>query len=328
MKRALWLLAAVLPIAAQPKLLVNAKVDTRSAAGGLEPAFKALVSTQPQPAWIGYMVPSTRTYNLSCDFGNNNGWGQSGVVHLEPPDHALILFRVVDNAVERIRALSPDCQLDAGDVPFHWLSDVQPAQSVALLSTFATQHDTPYNSAMSAISIHSDPAADQALDHFLATDQPQALRLRVVGWMGSSRGKHGLDVLKNLIANDPDLRVRERAVSALTSSHEPEATDLLINIARSDKNAKLRAQAISDLNRKPTQKVIATLTNAIENDSDLDVQKRAVSVLQNLPDGEGIPYLINVVKNTKSPEVRKQAMSNLRSSRDPRALAFFEDVLK
>ena len=59
-----------------------------------------------------------------------------------------------------------------------------------------------------------------------------------------------------------------------------------------------------------------------------DVQKRAVSVLQNLPDGEGIPYLINVVKNTKSPEVRKQAMSNLRSSRDPRALAFFEDVLK
>lgn len=328
MKPALCLVAAALCAAAQPKLLVNAKVDTRSASGGLESAFKALLTTQPQPAWIGYMVPSTRTYGLGCDYSNNNGWGPGGVVHLEPPDHALILFRIVDNTVERIRALSPDCSLDAGEVPFHWITDVQPAQSVALLSTFATQHDMPYNSAMSAISVHADPAADQALDHFLAPDQPQALRLRVVGWLGSSRGKRGLDELKTLIANDSDLRVRERAVSALASSREPEAMDLLIAIARNDKNPKLRAQAVGDLGRRPTQKVIATLTNAVESDPDLDVQKRAVSTLHNLPDGEGIPYLINIIKNTKSPEVRKQAMNTLRSSRDPRALAFFEDVLK
>jgi HEAT repeat protein len=328
MKSALCLMAAALSLAAQPKTLINAKVDTRSAAGGLDAAFKAVLTAQPQPAWIGYMVPSTRTYNLGCEYVNNNGWGNSGVVHLEPPDHALILFRVVDNAVERIRSLSPDCQLDAGDVPFHWLADVQPAQSVALLATFATQHEMPYNSAMSAISVHADPAADQALDRFLAADQPQALRLRVVGWLGSNRGKHGIEALKNLIANDADMRVRERAISSLGSSREPEAQDLLVAIARNDKNAKLRAQAIGDLARRPTQKVISTLTNAVENDPDTDVQKRAVSALHNLPDGEGIPYLISIVKNTKSPEARKQAMNNLRSSRDPRALAFFEDVLK
>ena len=328
MKRALCLLAAAVSLAAQPKLLVNAKLDTRSAASGLEPAFKALVSAQPQPAWIAYMVPSVRTFNLGCEYVNGNGFGSSGIVHLEPPDHALILFRIENNTVDRIRSLSPDCQIDAGDVPFHWLTDVQPAQSVALLATFATQHDLPYNNAMNAIATHADPAADQTLDRFLAPDQPQALRLRVVGWMGSSRGKHGLEVLKNLIASDSDLRVRERAVSALGNSREPEAMDLLIGIARNDKNAKLRAQAISDLGRKPAQKVIPTLTYAIDNDSDLDVQRRAISTLHGLPDGEGIPVLINIVKNTKSLEVRKQAMSTLRNSRDPRALSFFEDVLK
>ena len=327
MTRALWVLAAALPLAAQPKLLVNARVDTRSAAAGLEPAFKAVLAAQPQPAWIGYMVPSVRTFNLGCEY-NNNGWGGPGTVHLELPDHALILFRVENNAIDRIRSLSPDCQIDGGDVPFHWLSDVQPAQSVALLAGIATQHDLPYNGAMNAIATHADPSADQTLDRFLAADQPQALRLRVVGWMGSTRGKHGLDVLKNLIANDTDLRVRERAINALGNSREPEALDLLIGIARNDKNGKLRAQAIGDLGRKPSQKVIPTLTNAIENDNDLDVQRRAVSALQNLPDGEGIPYLITIVKNTRSPEVRKQAMSNLRNSRDPRALSFFEDVLK
>ena len=36
MKPLLWLMAAALPLAAQPKLLVNAKLDTRSAAAGLE----------------------------------------------------------------------------------------------------------------------------------------------------------------------------------------------------------------------------------------------------------------------------------------------------
>ena len=41
MRRALWLLAAALPLAAQPKLLINAKTDTRSAASGLEQVFKA-----------------------------------------------------------------------------------------------------------------------------------------------------------------------------------------------------------------------------------------------------------------------------------------------
>jgi HEAT repeat protein len=327
MKRALWLVAAAVSLWAQPKLLVNAKLDTQSAAGGLEPAFKALLAAQPQPAWIGYTVPSTRTFNLGCEY-NGDGWGPSGTVHLEPPDHALILFRVVGGAVERIRSLSPDCQIDAGGVPVHWLSDVEPAQSVALLAGIATNYDMPYNSAMSAIAVHANPAADQALERFLRPDQPQPLRLRVVSWMGSARGKHGLDVLKNLIANDPDERVRERAVNAVSSSREPEALDLLISIARSDKNARLRAQAIADLGRKPPHKVIPTLTNAIENDSDLDVQRRAVSALQSMPDGEGIPLLINVVKNTKSPDVRRQAMSSLRNSRDPRALAFFEDVLK
>ena len=54
MKRALLSLAIALPLAAQPKLLVNAQVDTRSAAAGLEQQFRPLVTAQPQPAWIAY----------------------------------------------------------------------------------------------------------------------------------------------------------------------------------------------------------------------------------------------------------------------------------
>ena len=327
MKPAIWLLAAALPVAAQPKLLVNAQVDTRSAAGGLEPQFRALLTAQPQPAWIGYSVPAARGRNLGCDYVRD-GFNQPGVVHLEPPDHAVILFRVEANSLDRIRTLSPDCEIDAGNVPVHWLTDVEAAQSVALLVSLMPQRDRLGDSPLGAIAQHADPSADQALERFLATGQPESVRLRVVSWMASARGRHGFDVLKKLIASDPDEKVRERAVSALSSSREPEALDLMISIARGDSNPRLRQQAISALSRKPSPQVVATLSQVIESDPDNQVKRRAVSALNELPDGQGIPRLIQVVKTTPNPEVRKQAMSTLGQSHDPRAVAFFEEVLK
>ena len=326
MKLLLCLMSAALPLMAQPKLLVNAKLDSRPASAGLEQTFRPLVTAQPQPAWIAWSVPSTRV-NLGCDYVRD-GWGQQGVIHLEPPQTAVILFRVDAGAVDKIRSLSPDCEIDAGELPVHWLTDVKPAESVALLDGFATQRERYTDGAMSAIASHADPAADAALLRFLGPNQPESLRLRVVSWFGPQRGRRGLDVLKGLIANDASERVRERAISTLGGSKEPEAIDLLIATARKDKDSRMRMQALSALNRHSGAKVLNTLKEAIETDPDMQVKRRAVSCLQSMPDGEGIPLLIQLAKATSDAEVRKQAMSSLGQSRDGRALTFFEDVLK
>lgn len=326
MKHALWLAIAVAQLGAQPKLLVNAKLDSRPASAGLEQTFRPLVTGQPQPAWIGYSVPSIRTF-MGCDYVRD-GWSQPGVIHLEPPDHAVILFRVDGGKVERIRSLSPDCEIDAGDLPVHWLTDVKPAESVALLDTFATQRERYMDGAMSAIASHSDPAADAALQRFLAPTQPETIRLRVVGWFGNMRGRRGFDVLKNLIANDPSERVRERAISTLGNSKEPEAIDLLIATARKDPNSRMRMQALSALHRHSGANVLNTFKEAIESDPDVQVKRRAVSALQSMPDGEGIPLLIQLAKATHDNDVRKQAMNSLGQSHDGRAISFFEEVLK
>jgi HEAT repeats len=327
-KTALVVFAAALGLAAQPKLLINAQPDTRSAAAGLEPAFRALLSAQPQPAWIGYSVPAVRTYDgLGCEYvwnGTGNSGPGAGVVHLEPPDHMVVLMRVEDNQVTRLRTVSPDCEIDAGNVPFHWLNDVQPAQSVALLVSLSSAS----GNAMHAIAMHADPAANQALERFLASDQPESVRLRAVSAFGSNRGRAGFDVLKRVMANDPDIRVRERAVSALGNSREAEATDLLTSIAKTNADARLRTQAVSALGRKSGAAIVATLSGIAENDADKTVRRRAVSALQSMPDGEGVPTLIQMAKASKDVEMRKQAMQTLEHSRDPRALTFFEDVLK
>lgn len=320
---------AILPLAAQPKLLVNAQVDSRSAASGLETAWRGLLGQRPQPAWIGYSVPAVRNGGLGCEYVRD-GFSSPGVVHLEPPDHLVVLIRVDGGAVTRIRSLSPDCEIDAGGLPVHWLTDVAPAQSIALLASLIPARDISGDGALSAIAAHDDPAANAVLDRFLAPGQPQSLRLRAVTWMGSWRGRHGFDALKKLIAEDADPRVRERAVTALGSSREPEAGPLLISLARGDADARLREQAISALvsGRKQIPGTVDVLKAIIASDRDPQVRRRAVTALLNLPDGDGVPLLIEIVKTTQDADVRKQAMNSLGNSRDPRATAFFEDVLK
>jgi hypothetical protein len=331
---AISLAAAALPLAAQPKLLVNANLDTHSAGSGLEAAYKPLVTAQPQPAWIGWAVPAVRSYNMGCEYvfrDGQSGSGQAvsgqGVVHLEPPDHAIIMIRVDQGTVNRVRYVSPDCEIDAGGVPMHWLTDVQPAQSVALLATLVSERESGGSSAMGAIAMHADASADQTLDRLAGAQQPLSTRQRAISLLASERGHHGFEVVKDLIANDADERVKERAVQSLGNSKDPGALDLLLETARRNSNPKLRAQAISALVRRPEPKILDTLRAAID-DPDVTVQRRAISTLNSLPDGEGIPLLIQVIRTTKSAEVRKQAMNTLQGSRDPRALVFFEDVLK
>jgi hypothetical protein len=326
---ALMVFAAALPLHSQPKLLVNANLDTHSAGSGLEAAYKPFLTAQPQPAWIGWAVPAVRTYNMGCEYVFRDGQAVSGqgVVHLEPPDHAVIMVRVDQGAVSRVRYVSPDCEIDAGGVPMHWLTDVQPAQSVALLATLVSEREPGSSNAMGAIAMHADAAADQTLDRLTAAQQPLSIRQRAVSLLATERGHHGFETVKGVLANDTDERMRERAVQALGNSKDPGALDLLLETARRNANPKLRAQAVGTLARRPEPKILDTLRAAID-DPDATVQRRAISTLNSLPDGEGVPLLIQVVKTIKDAQVRKEAMNVLQNSRDPRALRFFEDVLK
>src|SRR5689334_18222721 len=153
MRTAACLIAAALSLTAQPKLLVNAQTDTRPAGAGLEQTLRPLLAAS-DASWVGYSVPSTRQ-NMGCDYVRD-GWNQPGVIHLEPPDHAVILFRVEGGQLLRIRTLSPDCEIDAGGLPVHWINDVKPAESVALLASLAEKRDRFSDSALSAISHHAD----------------------------------------------------------------------------------------------------------------------------------------------------------------------------
>ena len=297
-----------------------------SPASSLEQTFQEQYA-QPQPAWIGYTVPAVPGHDQYCDY--NQGVRAPGPVHLEPPDRVQIMFRIQDNRVSKIRSISGDCQLDADGVPLRWIRDVRPSESVAFLATFVmADSDHIRDGAVAAIALHADTAADEALERFAAAGQPESLREKAAFWMGAARGRRGYENLRRIVAADASDHIREKAIFALSISKEPQAVDTMIAVAHNDSSSHVRGQALFWLAQKAGKKAVGAISGAIENDPDTEVKKKAVFALQQLPNGEGVPMLIQVARANRNPAVRKQAMFWLGQSNDPRALAFFEEVLK
>jgi HEAT repeat protein len=300
------------------------------ASSSLQQSFQEQCA-QPQPAWVGYTVPAVAGHEQICDYGEGHSRGvrPPGPVHLEPPEQVQIMLRIQGNRVGKIRVISGNCELDADGVPIRWIRDVRPAESVAFLSTFVTlDSETTRDGAMAAIALHADGAADEALERFAAAGQPELLREKAVFWMGEARGRRGYENLRHIVTSDANEHIRDKAIYALSISKEPQAVDTMIAVAHNDASSHVRGQALFWLAQKAGKKAMGAISGAIENDPDTEVKKKAVFALQQLPNGEGVPMLIQVARVNRNPAVRKQAMFWLGQSNDPRALAFFEEVLK
>jgi HEAT repeat protein len=269
------------------------------------------------------------------DHGTNiSSRDETGTTKLEAPRSVAVLYRAEHQHITKIRLVSLDCSLDAGGLAFIWLSGVKPAESVELLASFVhgsdlDAHDDEHSSkgALTAIAMHSDPAADRLLESFTQVSEPESLRKQTAFWLGAAREKAGFAVLQKMAKNDPSSEVRAQVTFALSISHEQGAVEEMIRMAHDDQSTHVRGQALFWLAHKAGQRAVGAITGAIENDPDTDVKKKAVFALSQLPKDEGVPKLIEVAQNNHNREVRKQAMFWLGESHDPRALAFFEKVL-
>ena len=354
--------ALALGTAVQPRV-TNGRLNAQPAGANLDATFRRLVAAQSEAAWIGYAVAAVnRNEGRACCTGDT--WISDGMVftngrlatcglepssssttrrpadqpalmqnpvRLEGPDSIVVLFRVEEKAVQRIRIVSPDCELDAGGRTVQWLDGVSAPDSIKLLSTFvsrtAAKSDRLTDVAVSAIAMHRDDAADVELERLAGSENPEFVRKKVTFWLGNARGKRGFDVVKKVATNDPSVDVRKSAMMALSQSTDDQSIPELIRFARNDASSVVRGEAIFWLAQKAGQRAAGEITRAIEEDPDTDVKKRAVFGLSQLPKDEGIPLLIKIAKENKNPAVRKQAMFWLGQSKDPRALDFFAQIL-
>jgi len=327
--------------------VTNGAFDTRAASSGLERTvngFAAAVS----PSWVGYVVDGIPGDHRA---GDEYGGARCGTVYLEgrrtvesgtvsekaatASRPVAILLRVGTGAVQKIRTSPADCDLEAGGLAVHWLTGVDPSQSVAFLGRFvkvaegAPSSQAPsWNSALSAIALHAAPAAGSSLERFAAASQPVTIRKRAAFWLGATRGAEGFAALRRYAEADSDDAFRKELPTALAVSGEAAAVDLLIKMARTDSNSEVRRQAIFWLGQKAGTKVAGTLADAATSDPEAAIKERAVFALSRLPNGEGVDKLIDLARTNRDMAVRKRAIFWLSQSNDPRALDYITTVLK
>jgi hypothetical protein len=162
-----------------------------------------------------------------------------------------------------------------------------------------------------------------------SADCPMDAGGKAVHWFTNVAAADSLSYLKTFVNSaTSSSRIVDSAVTAVAMHEGQPALDSLMTMARDNASTKVRGSALFWLAQRAGQKAVGTINAAIENDPDTEVKKKAVFALSQLPKDQGVPLLIQQARTNKNAAVRKQAMFWLGQSKDPRALKFFEEILR
>ncbi len=344
-----WILATVLGVCAvaaaqQTPKVMNAQFHTEQAGGSLS-ATVGRFQHENGPLWLGYEVDAVPGSHYSAcssytqssmDDGccgvyrleeNGNSY-RSGDEKDEPITKISVLVRIDQGAIEKIRFISASCRLDAGGLPFTWLTGVGADESIGWLASLVKSDDKKHtDQALATIAMHASQKATTVLAGFASSSNPLWLREKAAFWLGAGRGHDGLLALQKLMG-DGDPEFRNKVVFDLSVNRDPAAVDDMIRMAKSDSDTRVREEAIFWVGQKAGAKAIGLLKDSIANDPEEGVKKKAVFALSQLPKDQAVPELLQVAQNNSDPAVRKEAIFWLGQTHDPRALAYFEKILE
>jgi hypothetical protein len=331
---------------ATPAALRGSAIETRGAGGNLEAAARAAAARGP--VWVAWSVPIVSGQGDACCYAgswNDKSWRRRGC-QLDGRDHnvsittdersgsandELVLYaRYEGGALQKVRAFSGDCPVDAGDARLVWLEGVDPAQSVALMGQEARSSGHTKGSgddALVALALHADAGADAALIDLAGGSTPMDLREDAIFWLGQARGERGYRELARMAAQERDARVLEKVAFSLSQCPLAAAGATLEGLALRHADPRVREEAIFWMGQRGGTGVADKLMRTAQEDSDLEVRKKAVFALSQLDDGEGVTPLLELVRHGREDALRREALFWLAQSEDPRAMESLEALL-
>ena len=190
----MWWMPAGAPSAQAP--IANAKIDTRAATQGLEREVRAVAATG-STTWIGYRLPAVAGSHRTCSNGTR--------VLLEAPSEFFVLARVEAGRIVKVRAVTPECEVDAGGMPVVWLNDVKASESVEWLATLVgTAADTRdgmqqvARPSMTAIGLHADTGASTLLA-IARTTKNQEIRRQAMSQLSQSTDPRAISLFEEIL---------------------------------------------------------------------------------------------------------------------------------
>jgi hypothetical protein len=289
-------LAAVLVVAAsaagQPRL-ANARVTEQAVTHTLSETVNRLTTASTETTWIAYAMPVENGSSSMCCWSGG-----------------------FDSAGRGNDACCGTCKLEPGSgTTFRSNDSTHLATRLEPRDTFFVFYRVE-NKRIERIRIFSE---DCGLDAGNAA----------VVWLTGVKPAESISFLSTLaLSSDATDRRMKGAVSAIAQHAGNDAVTPLVRLGREAPDTKVRSEALFWLSQRAGARAMAAITDAIEHDPETQVKRQAVFALSQLPAGEGVPKLIEVARTNANPAVRKQAMFWLGQSKDPRALSFFEQILK
>ncbi|MBV9406466.1 MAG: HEAT repeat domain-containing protein [Acidobacteriaceae bacterium] len=186
-------------------------------------------------------------------------------IELEGSDQLAVLFRVDHGQVEKVRAFSLSCALDAGGLPFVWISGVPEAASVAYVDGLIDRGDgnRVTDGALFALSQHQDGEATTRLIRRAERDPSPHLRGQALFWLAQRAGDRASATITDAIMNDPNTDVKKRAVFALSQLPADESIPKLIELARTQRNPDVRKQAFFWLGQSRDPRALAYIESVL-----------------------------------------------------------------
>jgi len=245
--RALLALSFASIMAAQgPPAVKNGVVETRAFAGDLAAQLKSGPAT-----WFGYEIKTERKGDQWCD-------GQhKSPIQLEGSDRAAVLLRVENNQVQKLRVYSLECALDAGGLPFVWLTGVSEKAGLGYLKGLSNE------SAIFAISQHAGMEATDILIDFAKNNKSTHWREQALFWLAQRAGAKSAAAIVDAIVNDPDTGVKKKAVFALSQLPASEGVPKLIEVASTQRNPEVRKQAFFWLGQSHDERAIKYIEDVL-----------------------------------------------------------------
>lgn len=345
------LLAVSVAAQAPVPVVQNGQLHARPATN-VEAAIRA-VGSATEPVWLGWREPMIDGGRRLCSTWSDGDAVVRGMLlesrgpagdgrpqltatqapaSLEAGTGVVVLLRIVDGRVERLRTIGDDCPIDANGRTIEWLT-IAPAESVRYLATLAEPTSLTADarrlaqSAASAIALHRDSAADAILDRLVSAngdgDGDNAWRL-----LAAYRGKHGYAMLARAIAAERNAATRQRLVAALRQSSESEASPTLLSLAKTDPSEHVRAEAVFGYATLAGAAGLPEVTAIATKDASQEVQRRAISGIARLPQQTSVPALLSLARTSPLPTVRKEAVGALGRVDDPRATAYLEELVR
>jgi HEAT repeats len=247
----------------------NARLDsTPLDPRGLAATVEAVRRDAPERLWIAWEVPAVAEHDSCCWSSRRRGCcldeRDHGVSFSSTPRDAssdlLVLLRVSGGQVDRVAAYSGTCPIDAAGLPVRWLDDVDPGESVDLLSSLLADRRLG-NGALAAIAFHAERRAGALLVDRARRGASRESRREALFWLAQRNEPGAAEILLEAATSDTDSQVREHAVFAISQLPDDTGTLLLLEMARDrELSAEVRKQALFWLAQSDDPRALDLLT--------------------------------------------------------------------